>query len=36
VPLTCAIVKSSVTPASVRKSAVGKPFITVATGMPPM
>ena len=36
VPLHCAIVKSRVTPASVRNSAVGKPFITVATGMPPM
>ena len=35
VPLACASVKSSVTPASVRNNWPGKPFITVFTGMPP-
>ena len=35
-PLTCAIVKSKVTPVSVRNSWLGKPPMTLLTGMPPM
>ena len=36
VPFDCAMANSSVTPASVRKSWLGKPAITVLTGRPPM
>jgi hypothetical protein len=35
VPFDCAMANSSVTPASVRKSWLGKPAITVPTGRPP-
>ncbi len=36
VPFDCAMANSSVTPASVRNSWLGKPAITALTGRPPM